>query len=84
MAGIEGFGNSPFKEFQFGQSIKQSSEANILAAQSDAKRSPVQNLKSELRVDTTAPITNAPLQKTGDNGGIKVSSSRGSNLDISA
>ena len=83
MDGIGGFGKSAFQQFQAGQSIKQNSEANILAAQSDAKRSPVQNVKSELSVDTSAPVRNTPLQQPRDNGSIIADTTRGSNLNIS-
>jgi len=83
MDGIGGFGKSPYQQLQAGQGIKQNSEANIIAQQSDAKRSPIQNIKSELSVDTSAPVKNTPLQQPRDNGSIIASSSRGSNLDIS-
>lgn len=79
MDGIGGFGKNPFQQFQVGQSVKQNSEANIIAQQSDAKRSPVQNLKSELSVDTSAPVRGTPLQQPQNSGSII----RGSNLDIS-
>jgi|GEM_PF-6238667 len=83
MDGVGGFGKNPFQQFQVGQTIKQSSEANIQAAQSDAKKSPVQNLKSELSVDTSAPVRNTPLQQPSDNGNIAASNTRGTELDIS-
>ncbi len=75
MDGIGGFGKSPFQQFQVGQNTKQNSEANILAQQSDAKRSPAQNLKSETRVDTSAPVRDVPAPSS--------SAARGGNLDIS-
>lgn len=83
MPSLQGVNSSPFQQFQVGQSIKQNSEANILAAQSEAKRSPIQNIKSELAVDTSAPVRNTPLQQPTDNGNIIADSSRGSNLNIS-
>jgi len=83
MDGVGGFGKNPFQQFQVGQSIKQNSEANVIAQQSEAKRSPVQNIKSELAVDTSAPVRNTPLQQPQDNGNIATSSARGTELDIS-
>ncbi len=75
MDGIGGFGKSPFQQFQVGQNTKQNSEANILAAQSDAKRSPAQNLKIETSVNLSQSVRDAPAPSS--------SAGRGNNLDIS-